>query len=206
LEALLKIRKEFLRESARLALGDQGYSRVEIVHGPGVVPGARLTAVKDGAPKLIVVRTSSDREIGLLRDEKGNWRTIPKGDLILAAVPANDAPAADVFAFDKDVLLNAFNATVDVVEKDKRSKSRFKAPVFIALDDVKNSRTGKVKPGLKARALWYIQIPLSRSALPTISSSTQATRAELIERLKQEIAEFAGVDISKIIFEIRIVA
>jgi hypothetical protein len=202
----LNIRKEFLRESARLALAERGYSRVEIVHGPGVVPGARLSAVKDGAPKLIIVRTSSDREVGLLRNENGDWRTIPKGDLIVAAVPADDAPAADVFAFDRDVLLNVFNATVDVVEKNKRNKSRFKAPVFVALDDVKNSRTGKVKPGLKERALWQIRIPLSRSALHAVSRSSQASRAELIERLKQEMAEFAGVDVSKVILEIRIVA
>ncbi len=202
----MKIRKEFLRESARLALAEQGYSRVEIAHGPGIVPGARLTAVKDGATKLIAVRTSSDREVGLLRNENGNWRTIPKVDLVLVAVPADEAAAADVFAFDKDVLLNAFNATVDVVEKNRRNKSRFKAPVFVALDDVKNSRTGRVQTGLKARALWPVQIPLSRSALARVSDSGGATRAELIERLKQEMAEFAGVDISKIRLKIEIIA
>jgi hypothetical protein len=204
-EVLMKIAKEFLRESARLALAERGYSRVEIAHGPGIVPGARLTAVKDGATKLIAVRTSSDREVGLLRNENGNWRTIPKVDLVLVAVPADEAAAADVFAFDKDVLLNVFNATVDVVEKNKRSKSRFKAPVFVALDDVKNFRTGRVQLGLKARALWQVQIPLSRSALASVSGGTGATRAELIERLKREMAEFAGVDISKIILEIRII-
>jgi hypothetical protein len=63
-----------------------------------------------------------------------------------------------------------------------------------------------VQRGLKARALWDVQIPLSRSALAGVSSSAGATRAELIERLKQEMAEFAGVDISKIILEIRIIA
>jgi hypothetical protein len=202
----MKIRKEFLREGARLALAEQGYSRVEIAHGPGIVPGARLTAVKDGATKLIAVRTSPDREVGLLRNENGNWRTIPKVDLVLVAVPADEAAAADVFAFDKDVLLNAFNATVDVVEKNKRNKSRFKAPVFVALDDVKNSRTGRVQTGLKARALWQVQIPLSRSALARVSDSGGATRAELIERLKQETAEFAGVDISQVRLKIEIIA
>ena len=202
----MKIRKEFLRESARLALAEEGYSRVEIAHGPGIVPGARLTAVKDGATKLIAVRTSSDREVGLLRNENGNWRTIPKVDLVLVAVPADEAAAADVFAFDKDVLLNVFNATVDAVEKNKRNKSRFKAPIFVALDDVKNSRTGRVQPGLKARKLWQVQIPLSRSALARVSDSGGPTRAELIERLKQEMAEFAGVDISKIRLKIEITA
>jgi hypothetical protein len=202
----LKIGKEFLRESARLALMERGYRQVEIVHGPGIVPGARLTAVKDGSPQMIAVRTSSDREIGLLRNQTGTWRTIPNVDLVLAAVPATEAPAADVFAFDKDVLLNVFDATVDVVEKNKRNKSRFKTPIFVALDDAKNSRTRKIQSGLKTRALWQVQIPMSRSALSPVSTSGRATRAELIERLKQEMAEFAGVDISKIILEIRIVA
>jgi hypothetical protein len=202
----LKIGKEFLRESARLALVEWGYRQVEIVHGPGIVPGARLTAVKDGSPQKIAVRTSSDREIGLLRNQNGTWRTIPNVDLVLAAVPASDADAADVFAFKRDVLLNVFDATVDVVEKNKRNKSRFKAPIFVALDDAKNSRTRKIQSGLKERAFRQAQIPMSRSALSTVSTSGRATRAELIERLKQEMAEFAGVDISKIILEIRIVA
>jgi hypothetical protein len=201
----LKIGKEFLRESARLALADRGYKQVEIAHGPGIVPGARLTALKEGSPVLIAVRTSSDREIGLLRNQNGNWRTIPKVDLVLAAVPANDAPAADVFAFDRDVLLNVFNATVDVAEKDKRTKSRFKAPIFVALDDVTDSRMGKIRPGLKAKALWQDQIPTSRSALPTASGKTLESRAQLIERLKQEVAMLIGVDISKVVLEIRII-
>lgn len=202
----MKIRKELLRESARLALAEQGYTCVEIAYGPGIVPGTRLTAVKDGASKLIAVRTSSDREVGLLRNEDGDWRTIPKADLILAAVPADDAAAVDVFAFDKNILLNEFNAAVKVREKNKSNKSRFKAPVFVALDDVKNSRTGRVQKGLEKKKLWLVQIPLSRSALASVSRSAGTTRAVLIERLKQEMAEFAGVDISQIRLRIEIIA
>jgi hypothetical protein len=201
----LKIGKEFLRESARLALAEKGYEQVEIAHGPGIVPGARLTALKEGSPVLIAVRTSSDREIGLLRNQNGAWRTIPKVDLVLAAVPANDAPAADVFAFDRDVLLNVFNATVDVTEKNKRTKSRFKAPIFIALDDVTNSRMGKIQPGLKAGARWQVQIPTSRSALPIASGKTPESHTQLIERLKRQVATSIGVDMSKVVLEIRII-
>jgi hypothetical protein len=201
----LKIGKEFLRESARLALEEKGYKQVEIAHGPGIVPGARLTALKEGSRVLVAVRTSSDREVGLLRNQNGTWRTIPKVNLVLAAVPAIDALAADVFAFDRDVLLNEFKATVDVTEKNKRTKSRFKAPIFVALDDVTNSRTGKIQSGLKARRLWQVQIPTSRSALPTASDKTLESHTQLIERLKREVAILIGVDISKVVLEIRII-
>jgi len=37
-----------------------------------------------------------------------------------------------VFAFDRDGLLNKFQATADLLIKNKRDKSRFKAPVFVA--------------------------------------------------------------------------
>ena len=194
-----------MRESARLALADEGYEQVEIAYGPGIVPGARLTALKEGSRKRIAVRTSSDREIGLLRNQDGAWRTIPKVDLVLAAVPATDAPAADVFAFDPNVLLNVFNAVVDATEKNKRTRSRFKAPIFVALDDVTNSRTGKVQPGLNGKELWMRPIETNRSALPTASGKTPESHAQLIERLKREVATLIGVDIGKVVLEIRII-
>jgi hypothetical protein len=200
----MKIRKEFLRESARLALGEKGYD-VELAPGPGIVPGARLNAVKDGESWLVAVRTSLDREVGLLRNPNGTWRTIPKMDLVVVAVPASDVQAADVLAFDPDVLMGVFNATVDIVEKGKRNKARFKAPIFVALDDIKNSRTGVVRPGLKAKAEWQVQIPLDHSSLRAPPIDGDQSRARFFDRLKQQVADFVGVDISKIVLEIRII-
>jgi hypothetical protein len=200
----MKIKKEFLRESARLALRKKGYE-VELAPGPGIVPGARLNAAKDGKSSLVAVRTSLDREVGLLRNQTGTWRTIPKMDLVIVAVPANDVQAVDVLAFDPNVLMGVFNATVDIVEKNKRNKARFKAPIFVALDDVKNSRTREVRPGLKKKAAWELRIPLDHSALRTSPISDVDPRAQFFDRLKQEVADFIGVDISKIVLEIRII-
>jgi hypothetical protein len=200
----MKIKKEFLRESARLALRVKGYA-VELASGPGIIPGARLNAAKDGTSSLVAVRTSLDREVGLLRNQYGTWRTIPKMDLVIVAAPANDVQAVDVFAFDPDVLMSVFNATVAIVEKNKRNKARFKAPIFVALDDVKNSRTREVRAGLKEQAAWRVQIPLDHSALRTLPISGLDPKAQFFDRLKQEVADFIGVDISKIVLEIRII-
>jgi hypothetical protein len=56
--------------------------------GQGFLPGARLMAIKGATKIKVAVRTSLDREIGLMRDGNGNWRTIPKVDMVVVAVPA----------------------------------------------------------------------------------------------------------------------
>jgi hypothetical protein len=200
----MKIKKEQLRQSARVALAEQGYSGIELAPGPGIVPGARLRAVKDGESWDIAVRTSSDREVGLLRTPNGTWRTVSKVHLVLVAVPANDAPAVDVLAFDPEILRQVFNDTVEASEENKGDKSRLKIPVFVPLDDVRNSRTKRVRPGIGIKAAWQVQIPLGR--LPTQSSAlgNEDYRARFYEDIKKQIADFVGVDVSKIVLEIRI--
>ena len=82
-----KITKGQLRACARAALERRGYS-VTADKGQGFLPGARLMAIS-GATKIeVAARTSLDREIGLMRDDDGNWRTIPKVDMVVVAVPA----------------------------------------------------------------------------------------------------------------------
>ena len=198
----MKIKKEHLRQSARMALAEQGYSDIELAPGPGIVPGARLRAVKDGKSWNIAVRTSSDREVGLLRTPRGNWRTVSHVDLVLAAVPANDAPEVDVLAFDPNILLEVFKAAV--AGENKRNKSRFKVPVFLPLDDVRNSRTKDLRSGLKIKAAWHAVVPLGQ--LPTQSSASDGEdyRARFFEHIKKQIADFVGVDVGKVDLEIRI--
>ncbi len=201
----MKIKKEQLRESARVALDQQGYSNVVMSPGPGIVPGARLAAMKDGKPCIIAVRTSSDREVALLRTPSGRWRTIPRVDLVLVAVPAEDAPAAEVLAFDKDTLIGVFDATVRATEKERRSKLSLKIPVFIPLDDVKPSKTKELRPGLKAKAVWRAVIPLGQlAAQGSATSNIDDHRARFFEHIKQQVANFIGLDVSKIDLEIRI--
>jgi hypothetical protein len=202
----MKIKKEQLRQSARVALATKGYSDIQLAPGPGIVPGARLRAVKGGKSWDIAVRTSSDREVGLLRTPSGKWRTIPYVDLVVVAVPANDAPAVDVLAFKPSVLIELFDAAVQTIEKKNRDKSRFKVPVFLPLDEVRNSRTKTVLAGIAMRADWNVQVSLSElpSGLRELTFGPKDERAGFFEHLKQQIADFVGVDVSKIVLEIRI--
>jgi hypothetical protein len=200
----MKIKKEQLRQSARVALAVQGYSDIELAPGPGIVPGARLRAVKNGESWDIAVRTSSDREVGLLRTPSGKLRTISHVKLVLVAVPANEAPAVDVLAFEPNILIELFNATVQATEKNKRDKSRFKIPVFIPLDDVRNSRTKRVRPGIGGRAAWQVQVSLDQLPTQSLASGNEDYRAQFFEHVKKQIADFVGVDVSKIVLEIRI--
>jgi hypothetical protein len=202
----MKLKKEQLRQSARVALAKKGYSEIQLAPGPGIVPGARLRAVKGGKSWEIAVRTSSDREVGLLRTPNGKWRTIPHVKLVLVAVPANDAPAIDVFGFDPNALIKLFNVAVQTAEKKNRDKSRFKVPIFLPLEDVRNSRTNKVLPGIGKEAAWNVQVSLSElaSGVTELTSGPKDKRARFFEHLKKQIADFVGVDVSKIVLEIRI--
>ena len=136
----MKFRKEQLRQSARIALAEEGFTDVQITTGPGIITGARLRAMKNGKSYRIAVRTSSDREVGLLRRASGRWRTVENVDLVVVSVPMEDAPAVEVFGFDPGVLIEAFKVMVKVTERGNRDRSRFKVPVFMSLDDYKGSK------------------------------------------------------------------
>jgi hypothetical protein len=200
----MKIKKEQLRQGARAALAKRGYSDIELAPGPGIVPGARLRAVKDGKSWDIAVRTSSDREVALLRTPSGKWRTITKVDLVLVAVPADDALAVEVLAFEPNVLLEIFDAAARAVERNKRGDGHFKAPFFIPLDDVKASKTKGFRPGLKIKATWCAIVPLGEVSTQLAAFGTEGHRARFFEHIKAQIANFVGVDVGKIDLEIRI--
>jgi hypothetical protein len=200
----MKIKRAQLRQSARLALAEKGYSDIELIHGPGLVSGARLHAKKEGKPCRIAVRTSSDREVALLRTSVGEWRTIHDVDLVVVAVPADDTPAAEVLAFDPKILIKVFDARVQAIEKNKRDKSRFKVPVFVRLDDVKASMTKAAVVGLKKECRWQVFIPLGKLSTQPPVSDGEAHRAGFYEQIKKQIADFNGVDIGKVDLQIRI--
>ena len=201
----MKVKKEVLRQGARLALKTLGYD-VQMATGPGIVPGARLRAIKDDNSALVAVRTSLDREVGLLRKPNGTWRTIPNVQLVLIAVPADNDPSVEVFAFDPNVLINVFNDAVAVKEKGNRSKARFKDPVFVSLDEAKKNQPHNLPTGLKAQAAWSKKIPLTHPELQMAPVVSPDPRADFIGHLKEEVAQFLGVDVSKVFLEIRIVA
>ena len=200
----MKIKRHQLRQSAPVALSGQGYSGIELISGPGIVPGARLRALKDGKSFVIAVRTSSDREVGLLRTPKGKWRTIPNVDLVVIAVPANDAPAVEVLAFEPEPLLEVFDAKVRSMKTGKPNQQHFRSPVFVALDDVRNSKTKRMQPGLLRKAHWQTLVPLDqvRTSLPMPGDENHGTR--FYEQIKKQIADFVGIDAAKITLTISI--
>jgi len=190
-----KITKGQLRACAREALKRRGYS-VTADKGQGFLPGARLTAISGATKIKVAVRTSLDREIGLMRDDDGNWRTIPKVDMVVVAVPAVGDPASvEVFGFDPKVLKREFDVAL-AAQLERYPDLSHKAPIFVSLDNV----SGKAISGLKKKAQW-------REVLAVNSVSPQGNaNAGFVERVKREFAELMGVDVTKVTVDFHIKA
>jgi hypothetical protein len=197
----MPISKQRLRDAGFEALTTREYEP-KLVSGPGIVPGARLKATAGSiAGEQIAVRTSQDREVGLLRRyDNRKWRTIPKVREVVVAVPSltNPDSSIEVLCFDSDTVIETFDAAVK--KAGKRALS-YKAPVFVALDDTPQKGSGALAGGLAAKAKWRETISVESIAekLPDQSDG-------FIERVKREFAERNGVDVSKVIVEFRIVA
>ena len=198
----MKLRKSLLRECARVALEERGFT-VELIGGAGIVPGARLRASKDSDDKRdIAVRTSLDREVGLTRNPDGHWVTIPQMDEVIVVVPGADDPnSAEVFSFAPDAIVQAFNAALKARQKEQPDFSR-KAPIFLALDEASRGRSADVNSGLKTKAQWRALVPLA--SVPRHRLSQAASAVGFIERVRQEFADLHGVDVSKVTVEFRI--
>lgn len=189
----MRITKTQLRACARTALEERrGYS-VKVDKGQGFVPGARLTAIKGTKELKVAVRTSLDREIGLMRDQDGNWRTIPKVAMVVVAVPAVDDPAlVEVFGFDPKILKREFDAAL-AAQRERHPDLSHKAPIFVSLDKVSG-----VISGLKRKKEWREVLPIN-----SVSPQRNATIG-FIERVKREFAELMGVDVSKVTVDFHI--
>jgi hypothetical protein len=197
----MRLRKQHLRECARAALEARGL-RVERKPGQGIIPGARLRTFLGSKVSQVAVRTSLDREIGFARHPDGHWMTIPNVDEIVVAVPSDEDPSsAEVFGFERDVMIKCCDAALAAREKG-RAKISYKAPIFIALES--NQRhPADPTAGLKIKAKWRTLIPLA--SVTTESSSAESTES-FVERVKREFAKLTGVDVSKITLEIRVVS
>jgi len=66
---LVKARKSLLRIAARRALELRGY-KVTDISGPGIAMGGRLHAIRGKQEVAMAVRTATDRELGLIRDDQ----------------------------------------------------------------------------------------------------------------------------------------
>jgi hypothetical protein len=199
----MKVRKQHLRECARLALDTKGL-RVEVKAGAGIIPGARLLIFDgSGDEREVAVRASLDGEVGFARHLDGSWMTIPNVDEIVVATPsAEESGSAEVLCFDRDVMIEAFDAALAerMVEYPKFSQ---KAPVFIALDGADKSKLPHGRSGLKAKAKWQAVIPLSD--VTNGRTSSRSGSESFIDRVKREFAAMNGVDVSKVVIELKII-
>jgi len=197
----MRITKQQLRDAALAAVKIREYAPV-LVSGPGIVRGARLKATAGPiSGKQVAVRTSQDREVGLLRrDDDRTWRTIPRVRELVVAVPSltNQESSIEVLCFDSKTVIELFDAAVK--KAGKRALS-YKAPVFMALEDSPKKGSGALAGGLGAKAKWREEIPVA-----SIAANPPDQSDGFIERVKREFAERNGVDVSKVVVEFRIVA
>jgi hypothetical protein len=188
-----------LRAAAKRAVENR-LGSVDITKGPGIVEGARLRTKKG---LTIAIRTSLEREVGLMWHPSGHWRTITKVDLVVVAVPSvDDKEAAEVLAFDPEVMIKVFDAAV--AKRRKGNSDFYKAPTFVALDDKPQKRSTSSLAGLKAKAKWKTTVRIDETM--TRKSSRSETTGDFVERVKREFAELSGVDITKVVVEFRILS
>jgi hypothetical protein len=202
------LRKRILRQSAIEALKGKGCT-LEIITGPGIVEGARLLATKNGKSKRIAVRTSYDRQVGLVRTPAGKWNTILSVDEVVVAVPALDVIGVEVFGFRPQDLADFFDRIV-ARKSSLQKQASFKAPVFVSLDDKTGGRPAKMVRGLKAKAAWQTIVPASAGPGQSAAAarSTEDPRealSDFFERVKSEFATLTGADPAKVRVEFRVV-
>jgi len=184
-----------LRQSARKALSERGYERIEPVRGAA---GARLECTKNGASVLALVRTSANRAVGWMRDEAtGAWRGLHEaGVVVVAALDDESKPTrVEVYGFAPSALREALDAmlAVRVARAPELARS---APVFVYLDDRRPGLPG----GVKDAALWRTTLPLPGAQ----SASAAAAKAGFVARVREQFARLMGVPVDKVAVEFRV--
>jgi hypothetical protein len=194
-----KLRKAHLRKCARKVLEDCGY-RVNDVGGAGVAPGARLRISKGPNTYDVAVRTSLERKVGLLRNPKGSWMTVPNVDWVVVVTPSTEDPnCAEVLVFKSDVLIDEFDQELAARKKLNPVFSP-KAPIFLTLDP---SRPGKpTNKGLKKLSKWERQVPLASVGVQR--DSKEEGPDAFIARVKREYARQFNVEEENVTVKIEI--
>jgi len=193
-------KRQMLRRCGQEAMEQRGYTARQVT-AAGIVPGARLQVKKVGEPKKrVAVRTSKDRKVGLMRDpDTGDWRTIPEADEVVVAVQAQDNPnLAEVFGFEPEVLIRAFNALAAKALAGKSREKALKSPIFIALDHELDD-PDELRSNLKKKSSWSMIVPLNPP------KTAAEGNVGFVERVKREFAELNGVDISKVLVNFQII-
>jgi hypothetical protein len=178
---------------------DQGLKEVRVRSGQGLLPGSRLIAKKDGQEIDVAVKASLERSVSFTKQSKSRWRTASAVDVVVAVVPALNAQNIEVLAFDAPPLVAVFEKAWKALEKAGRSLS-FEIPIFVPLDEVSRKNVGHDIANLKDLAIWSVHL----SAEEARARSSMESPETFYDRIKREIAERNGVDVSKVEFEFRI--
>jgi hypothetical protein len=179
--------KDELRAAAHRALKRLGYLIESERYG-----GARVEARKDGKLISIAIRTSANRKVGWMRDEKGQWRAMADADLIVvAAFDSENRPGKiEVFAFGPKDVKSVFDARL-VRNLEKNANFKANAPTFASLDPPEKGRSSAGKY-LRKHALWQTDFPIHGEA--NASPALEEKKAGLtIVEAKESLAVTYGV-------------
>ena len=188
-----------LREAAANVLRAKGF-KLQPRAGQGIRPGARWRAKPSDGPAFeVAVRTGRGRSLGFSRLSDGSWRTLQSVDWVLCIVPVYKSETAFmVFAFEAVKLSAWFDRALVALEKAGRAPA-LDVPIFIPLDQKSEKNVGHDVAGLKRAALWSEKIDQEKLADDTRRDELD----ELFDLLKQKVAEREGIDVSKVVIQVR---
>jgi hypothetical protein len=186
-----------LREAAANVLRAKGF-RIQPRKGKGIRPGARWRVKPSrGAAFEVAVRTG--RALGCSRLSDGSWRTLNDVRWVLCVVPNYKSPTSFVlFAFEAKKLSVWFNKALAALEKADRAPA-LDVPIFIPLDQKSKKNVGHDVAGLKRAALWRETIDPKKMA----DTMRRDEVDELFDLLKQKLAEREGIDVSKVVIQVK---
>jgi hypothetical protein len=153
--------------------------------------------------RVVIVRTSLDRQVSFNRRADGRLAAIPEADEVAVVVPSNEeAGVVEVLSFDRDTILSVFDVAA-AAQRERYPTLPLKAPVFVRLDRPPG-KAGENALSLAARAQWRKKIPLS--FVPTTKSLVSETMTEFRERVLREFAELQGLPTGDVAVEFRILS
>jgi hypothetical protein len=192
--------KSDLRGLVPQILREKGFEEIRPKTGRGLLPGSRLTGVKDGAEVIIAAKASAARTLNFTKQSKGTWRTASAVDIVVAVVPAASGAGIEAYCFDSKKLTKHFNRAWQALEKAGRSLS-FAIPIFVPIDDATSKDLGHSIGNLGLLAEWSVTLTAEQ-----VRARTETSRDDFYTGIRRQIAEHNNVDISQIELEFRIKA
>jgi hypothetical protein len=190
------IKNASYRLVGRSVLQERGYD-VRVNPGQGYLPGARLIASRKGQAIDVAVKASQERVLSFTQQPNKDWRTLHAVDLVIAVVPGEKNPdEADVFGFEREKLIRAFNRAWKALEHAKRPLG-FNIPIFVPIDEVSRKNVGHTIGNLKKRADWTVH--LTERELEKRSAGIEES---YLEAFRRRFAAENGVDVDQVMVSI----